>query len=174
MSQPDCAEGQTAAAQPQACPAAAPDGCQFELGWGLTMLTRGFTQWAADAVSELPGGLRGHLVLASISQGQQPSQVALAQQLGVDRTVMTYLLDELERAGYLERRRDPLDRRARHIVITEAGKTALGSYRTRVDAAEARLLAPLSESESATFRSAVQRIARASLQAADSGCAPPA
>ncbi|MGW1544775.1 MarR family transcriptional regulator [Streptomyces sp. NPDC002309] len=40
---------------------------------------------------------------------------------GVDRTVMTYLLDDLERAGPVERRPDPSDRRSRHVVATEHG-----------------------------------------------------
>jgi len=51
-------------------------------------------------------------VLVAAARGNARNQLALAQQLGVDRTVMTYLIDDLERAGYVERRPDPADRRS--------------------------------------------------------------
>src|SRR5204862_8339718 len=46
------------------------------------------------------------------AQGVVRTQLALAQHLGVDRTVMTYLIDDLEAAKLIERRPDPTDRRA--------------------------------------------------------------
>ncbi len=100
-------------------------------------------------------------MLATISRGRPASQLALANELGVDRTVMTYLLDELEKAGLLERRPDPADRRARQVIITPAGSKALIEYRGRLSAAEHQLLAPLNDQESQLFRSFVERIARA-------------
>jgi DNA-binding MarR family transcriptional regulator len=149
-----------------------PDGCRAELGWGLLTTARAFAQWAAEAVADLPGGLRGHLVLASIAQGQAPSQAVLAGQIGLDRTVMTYLVDDLERAGFLERRPDPTDRRARLLIITEAGTAALSEYRTRIDAAEDRLLGELDADERSSFRRAVERMARASQTATSTPSAP--
>jgi DNA-binding MarR family transcriptional regulator len=151
--------------------AAAPDACRAELGWGLLTAARAFAQWAAEAVADLPGGLRGHLVLASIAQGQAPSQAVLAGQIGLDRTVMTYLVDELEQAGFLERKPDPSDRRARLLTITEAGTAALSQYRTRIDAAETRLLGELDADERRSFRRSVERVARAS-QASTTPSAP--
>jgi DNA-binding MarR family transcriptional regulator len=67
---------------------------------------------SGEAVAEVPGGPRGYLVLASLGRGEPSTQVALAQHLGVDRTMMTYLLDDLEDAGLVQRRPDPADRRA--------------------------------------------------------------
>ena len=67
-------------------------------------------------------GARGYLVLAVAGQGEPKSQLALAQHLGVDRTAMTYLLDDLEAAGLVERRPDPADRRARRVTLTDAGQ----------------------------------------------------
>ena len=149
-------------AAPALCPSAVPAaGCQAELGWGLLTMARAFQQLAADAVQGLAGGLRGHLVLTSIAQGRAPSQAVLAAQLGLDRTVMTYLIDELEQAGYLERRPDPADRRARLLVITEAGTAALATYRARIDKAEARLLDGLSKDEVMRFRTTVEQVAQA-------------
>ena len=135
--------------------------CPAELGWGLSTVMRAFGRWASASVIDLPGGPRGHLVLATIARDRPPSQLALAHELGVDRTAMTYLLDELETAGLVERRPDPADRRARQILITPAGSNALREYSKRLFEVENRLLAPLDELEAKTFRHMIERIARA-------------
>ena len=145
-------------------------GCNAELGWGLSAMMRAFGQWASASVADLPGGPRGHLVLTAIAQGRPPSQVALANALGVDRTVMTYLLDELEGAGLVERRPDPADRRVRQILITRKGTTALRRNSARLREAEDRLLAPLDAQEAAAFRSMIERVARGAQGSAGAGC----
>ncbi|MFK0044612.1 MarR family transcriptional regulator [Streptomyces sp. NPDC090741] len=48
----------------------------------------------------------------------------MATYLGIDRTVMTYLIDDLVTAGLVERRLNPADRRQRKIV-TAPGVDAL-------------------------------------------------
>jgi hypothetical protein len=53
--------------------------------------------WAARAaLTDVPGGPQGYRVPSAADQGTVGSQLALAQHLGVDRRVMTYLLDDLE------------------------------------------------------------------------------
>jgi len=68
------------------------------------------------------------------------SQLELAHHLGVDRTVMTYLLDDLERAGLIERHPDPADRRARRIAATARGSELLDDLDQRLRAAEDQVL----------------------------------
>src|ERR1700710_1796122 len=114
-----------------------------DLGWGLGTVFRAYVAAAHAAVADLPGGPRGYQVLSAAAQGTVGSQLALAQHLGVDRTVMTYLLDDLEAVGLIERRPDPADRRARRIVATRKGTKLLGTLNDRLRAAEADLLAPL-------------------------------
>ncbi len=91
------------------------DALADDLGWGLGMIFRAYVKAAHAAVTDLPGGPRGYQVLCAAAQGAVNSQLALAQHLGVDRTVMTYLIDDLEAANLIERRPDPADRRARRI-----------------------------------------------------------
>lgn len=55
-------------------------------------------------------------------QGQRPSE--LASQLGMSKQALNYQLGELERMGYLERRPDPDDQRARQVVLTDRGIAA--------------------------------------------------
>ena len=119
------------------------DALADDLGWGLGMIFRAYVKAAHAAMAGLPGGPRGYQVLSAAAQRTVGSQLALAQHLGVDRTVMTYLLDDLEAAGLIERRPDPANRRARRIVATQLGNELLTTLNERLRAAEALLLAPL-------------------------------
>lgn len=130
-----------------------------DLGWGLGVVLRAYAKAARDAVADLPGGPRGYQILSAAAQGAVSSQLALAQHLGVDRTVMTYLLDELEAAKLIERRPDPADRRARRIVATQLGTELLATLNDRLRAAEAHLLAPLDLETRETFRAQVRLLA---------------
>ena len=135
------------------------DALADDLGWGLGMIFRGYVKAAHAAVAYLPGGPRGYQILSAAAQGTVASQLALALHLGVDRTVMTYLLDDLEGASLIERRPDPADRRARRIVATQKGNELLSSLNDRLRAAEAHLLAPLGTETRATFRAQVRLLA---------------
>lgn len=130
-----------------------------DLGWGLGMIFRAYVKAAHAAVADLPGGPRGYQVLSAAAQRTVGSQLALAQHLGVDRTVMTYLLDDLEAAGLIERRPDPADRRARRIVATQKGDELLSILNDRLRAAESQLLAPLSSDTRDTFRAQIRLLA---------------
>lgn len=147
------------------CPTAR-EGFEDELGWGLGVASTEFRRWATEAVAVVPGGLRGYLILAAIAEDRPPSQLALAQSLGFDKSAMTALLDGLETAKLLDRLPDPSDRRARQLVITPAGIDALTQARLRLDVAEQRLLSPLDDSEAAVFRPLLAKVARSALQGA--------
>jgi DNA-binding MarR family transcriptional regulator len=130
-----------------------------DLGWGLGTVFRAYVTAAHDAVTDLPGGPRGYQVLSAAAHGTVGSQLALAQHLGVDRTVMTYLLDDLEAAGLIERRPDPADRRARRIVATRQGTKLLAALDDRLQAAEAHVLNPLDAKARESFRAQVRILA---------------
>jgi DNA-binding MarR family transcriptional regulator len=130
-----------------------------DLGWALGVVFRSYVKNANAAVTDLPGGPRGYQVLAAAARGTCNSQLALAQQLGVDRTVMTYLLDDLQQTGLIERQPDPADRRARRIVTTDRGRALLADLDQRLARAEDRVLAALDDSDRETFRALLQRLA---------------
>ena len=56
-------------------------------------------------------------------QGSRPTD--LAARLRMSKQAVNYLLGELERLGYLERRPDPEDLRSKRVALTERG-TAMG------------------------------------------------
>jgi DNA-binding MarR family transcriptional regulator len=131
-----------------------------DLGWGLAVVFRGFVK-ATDAVAEgLPGGHRGYQVLSAAAQDEPGSQAALAARLGIDRTVMTYLLDDLVTAGLVERRPDPCDRRTRLVVATDHGRAVLSDLQARFALAEQHILGGLSPQEQGTFRALLATTAR--------------
>lgn len=132
-----------------------------DLGWALGAVFRAYVKSAEAVVADLPGGPRGYQVLAAAARDLPGSQLALAQQLGIDRTVMTYLLDDLERAGLVERRPDPADRRARRVTATERGKRRAETLERELRATEERVLAPLPAADRTTFRGLLQRLATA-------------
>lgn len=130
-----------------------------ELGWGMAVLFRGYVK-ATDAVTEgLPGAHRGYQVLSAAARDEPGSQAALAARLGIDRTVMTYLLDDLVKAGLVERRQDPGDRRTRLVVATDHGRSVLADLDKRLARAEQHLLAALSAEDQAVFRALLARLA---------------
>jgi DNA-binding MarR family transcriptional regulator len=76
-------------------------------------------------------------------QGARPS--ALAARLRISKQALNYLLGELERLGYLERRPDPDDLRSKRIALTPRGIAAVDVIREAVGEVEtewARQLGP--------------------------------
>jgi DNA-binding MarR family transcriptional regulator len=67
------------------------------------------------------------------------------------------LLNELEDMGYIERRRDPADRR-RHVVdLTDEGQAALERAERAQESIGDEMFAALSDEERATLRSLLSR-----------------
>jgi DNA-binding MarR family transcriptional regulator len=105
-------------------------------------------------------GLRpGHgYVLLLLSDQGATSQQSLVEALAVDPSVLVAMLNDLERDGMTERRRDPTDRR-RHIVeITPQGKSRAADFEAALAAVEAVLFADLDPGEIATLRGLLARI----------------
>ncbi|MFE3877511.1 MarR family winged helix-turn-helix transcriptional regulator [Kitasatospora sp. NPDC059146] len=74
-----------------------------------------------------PTGLELHqaAVLATVRAGGIGSQRELGAALGIDKSTLVRIVDDLERRHLLERRRTAHDRRAYEIVITEDGEQHL-------------------------------------------------
>ena len=108
-----------------------------------------------------PTGLRPrHLVaLSLLREAGAMSQSALGEALRLDPTNLVGLLNELEEASLLERRRDPLDRR-RHIVeLSGTGRDAIARAEHALASVEDEVLAPLDDDERATLHALLMRAA---------------
>ncbi|HEY3506833.1 MAG TPA: MarR family winged helix-turn-helix transcriptional regulator [Actinocatenispora sp.] len=101
----------------------------------------------ADGALE-PYGLTGrHLRALTLAASGVPSQQGMAARSGIDRTTMVALLDDLERRGFVRRRRDPADRRRHLVEVTDEGKAVLHKASHALDRTEAELLGELSGSD---------------------------
>jgi DNA-binding MarR family transcriptional regulator len=62
--------------------------------------------------------------------GAEPQTVSeLAERLEISKQGAGQIVDDMERRGYLERRPDPRDGRARLVHLSERGRTALAAAR---------------------------------------------
>ena len=68
-------------------------------------------------------------------EGARPSE--LAARLRISKQALNYLLGELERLGYLERRPDPDDLRSKRVTLTSRGTAVIGVIREAVEKLEA-------------------------------------
>ena len=159
MPDPASSSDSGGAASSAARPAAPAAAIEDDLGWALGVLFRGYRKTAGAAVANLPGGPRGFQVLTAAAGQACGNQMALAHQLGIDRTVMTYLLDDLEQAGLVMRRADPADRRARQVTVTLAGRTRLAELVRALRAAEEQVLSALEPVDRRDFRALLHRLA---------------
>lgn len=89
--------------------------------------------------------------------GDNISQTELAERVGLDGSSLVRLIDLLEQRALVERRVDPADRRARRIVLTDAGRAEILRLRKRILAIEADMLADVDDQ---SLRSAMETIDR--------------
>ncbi len=144
---------------PPATATAPEDVLDNDLGWTLGVVFRAYLRTANALLSQLPGGPRGYQVLAAAAREAPGGQGALAQRLGIDRTVMTYLVDDLEQAGLVERRPNPTDRRNKLIVATDHGRATWADTQRRLEHAEEHVLTPLEPADRSIFRALLRRLA---------------
>lgn len=130
-----------------------------DIGWALGTAFRAYLRSTGAEVQDIPGGPRGYQVLVMGSSPACSNQSTIANELGIDRTVMTYLLDDLERADLVVRRPDPADRRSRQVLLTDAGRAKLATVQSRLIQVERDLLGALTDDEAAAFKALLYRVA---------------
>ena len=86
-------------------------------------------------------------VLAHLKRNEGSKQAAVADTLELEPITLVRLLDRLEAAGWVERRADPTDRRARQLFLTEKARPVLDQLMALAAETRAVALAGFSEPE---------------------------
>lgn len=103
-------------------------------------------------------------VLAFLSRRDGMTQTALAADLDLTKVAIGGLIDRLESAGFVERRADERDARARRVYLTRAGLRLVATIRESVDAVETEILTAVSEAELAEAAKVLVKVKRRLLE----------
>jgi DNA-binding MarR family transcriptional regulator len=98
--------------------------------------------------------------LSHLAANEGRSQQALSTALGIHRSAVVALVDDLEHRGLAERRRDAGDRRAYALHLTRRGRKLLSELERIAQEDEAELLTALDSSERSQLISLLQRVAK--------------
>jgi DNA-binding MarR family transcriptional regulator len=99
--------------------------------------------------------------LAIISANPGLSQIMLAREVGLDKSMAVMVVDELEGRGWAERRRSTVDRRRHALFVTEAGEAWLAEMFQALEVVEHDVLDALGESDRAVLNAILDRIYKA-------------
>ena len=113
----------------------------------------------AERLAPLDLHPRHFAMLSQLAVNEGQSQQALSRALGMHRSAMVALVDDLEQRGLAERRRDPVDRRAYTLFLTGAGHKLLADLEQLAEDDETDLLSALDPSERSQLISLLQRLA---------------
>mgnify|MGYP000087666339 FL=1 len=97
-------------------------------------------------------------VLSVVDRLRPVSQREVCDQLGIHASDLVELVDVSEREGWVERRRDPADRRRYQLTLTPEGRRTLARYDDAAARAEALVLEPLTETERRRLTDLVSKV----------------
>ena len=134
----------------------------------LTIAARTGQELAKSRLS--PMGLTVQLcgVLNLLAEGPV-SQQSLGEQLGIDRTTVVELIDQLEEQGVVVRRRNPVDRRSYALNLTPKGKTVQKRAARAFDGAADEFFGPLAPAEQTALMEMLRRVILSAQAKAEGG-----
>lgn len=120
-------------------PAAEPVGLQ------LARTAKAVSRAFDEALGEVGGTLPTWLILMSLKASRHGAQRDIAAAIGVEGPTLTHHLNRLEDQGLVRRSRDPDNRRAHRVALTEAGDAAFGRMLGAVQSFDRRLRSRLTK-----------------------------
>src|SRR5262245_16096073 len=127
----------------------------------LVDLVRAAASLRPDEV--LPGqdvSLSQVFALHELDQGAPLSQNDLAQRLRLEKSSVSRLVAELERKGFLERERDPDNRRLNRLRLTDKGHTAHRDMAAAFHVRHGKWLAAMTHAEREALATALPALVR--------------
>lgn len=99
-----------------------------------------------------------YAVLAALDEFGPISQANLGRRVGLDRSDVVAVLDQLQHGGLVTRAPDEYDRRRNAVAVTASGSKALRTLDERANGAQKSLLEPLTPDERRQFTVLLQRL----------------
>ena len=111
-----------------------------------------------------------YTVMRTLTQGSEDglTQTQLTSRMSSDPNTVASLLDRMERAGFIERKIDPEDRRARRILLKPFGNENFQQAKDIAIKLQSGVLQSLSDERKALFLQELTTIADACRKAAES------
>ena len=118
------------------------------------LLSRAFDQQLVEA-----GGTRpGWLILLALKQQRHRTQQDLAGAVGIEGPTLTHHLDAMQKAGLIERTRDPDDRRIVRVELTDAGEKLFRQLAKAAMGFDQRLREGVTDEELDAVRGVLERL----------------
>jgi DNA-binding MarR family transcriptional regulator len=126
----------------------------FNIRRAQIALWRDFNQNVADG--EVRPGVFSLMLLANANPGI--AQIEIADQLAIDKASVVALVDRLENAGWVQRKRSTEDRRRQGLFLTPAGTKAFKTLKKEMVEHERKFVERFSEQERKTLIALLQRL----------------
>jgi DNA-binding MarR family transcriptional regulator len=102
--------------------------------------------------------VRHYGLLVTLEQLGPSSQQALADGMRISATMITQIVDELERKELVERCRNPADRRSYTVTMTPAAKRKLADARAKFALAAAEIANPIGDAGDRELRTLLRKL----------------
>jgi DNA-binding MarR family transcriptional regulator len=139
-------------------PLARPQSLAEELGMLIAKTRRMVWANATRRLEEAGESMLAWQVLAHLMRAGRQTQTEVAAALAQHPAGVSRLLDELEKQGYVARRRDRVDRRRVHVEATAGGRRRFRSILPEVVRGVEQVLEPLSEPDKRVLRRLLRKV----------------
>ena len=128
----------------------------LQLAHTSKLVSRAFS----DALAGAGGSIPTWLIVSRLMSEEWRAQSELARAIGIEGPTLTHHLDALEEAGLVVRTRDPDDRRAVRLELTDAGRATHAELMQAVIAFNQQLRAGFDEAELQELRGLLGKLER--------------
>ena len=130
----------------------------FDLGYRMADNSRLLRRLFDERVRNLGLTAAQARLLLSLKRHPDENQAFYAEQLEIEPITLTRIIDRMEEAGWVERKPDPSDRRARILHLTAKSHDIVAELREIVEAMFEEVLRGLNDGERTQLAGLLERI----------------